>query len=78
MKKNVSTSAINAILAWVKNAYKRSMPVWGLPLIYIGVLLMVIFYLTGLTNHNLLTFLPVVVILFGLITFVKREKSRIV
>ena len=42
-------------------------PVVGIPLIYIGVVLMVVFYFTNLTNYNLLLFLPLLLITVGII-----------
>lgn len=41
-------------------------PVVGIPLIYIGVMLMVVFYFTNLTNYNLLLFLPLLLIAVGI------------
>ena len=42
-------------------------PAIGYPFIYLGVLLMVVFYFTNLTNYNLLLFLPLLLITVGII-----------
>ena len=48
----------------------------GLPLVYAGVLLMGIFYFTGLTHYNLLLLLPLLLILMGIVGFVHQEKGK--
>lgn len=54
--------------------WSRIRPVVGYPLIYIGVLLMVVFYFTGLTNYNLLLFLPLLFIIAGIIGKVMADR----
>jgi hypothetical protein len=48
----------------------------GLPFVYGGVLLLAIFYFTGLTNYNWLTLLPILCILAGIVGYVKGEKRK--
>lgn len=55
-----------------RNAFKYI----GLPFVYGGVLLLVIFYFTGLTNYNWLTLLPVLCILAGIVGYVRGEKRK--
>lgn len=55
-----------------RNAFKYI----GLPFVYGGVLLLVIFYFTGLTNYNWLTLLPVLCILAGIVGYVGGEKRK--
>jgi hypothetical protein len=45
-------------------------------LVYAGVLLLVVFYFVGLTNYNLLLFLPLVLIICGIVGHVAHEKHR--
>jgi hypothetical protein len=45
-----------------------------MPLIYIGVVLMVVFYFTNLTNYNLLLFLPLLLIALGIIGKVAADR----
>lgn len=48
----------------------------GLPLVYAGVIMLATFYLTGLTNNNHLTFLPLATMLAGAAGFVYNEKRK--
>ena len=51
----------------------------GLPFVYGGVLLLTVFYFTGLTDYNLLTLLPVLSILAGIVGYVRvceRRKAK--
>ncbi len=48
----------------------------GLPFVYGGVLLLAIFYFTGLTNYNWLTLLPLLCIFTGIVGYVKGEKRK--
>lgn len=49
-------------------------PVVGIPLIYTGVVLMVVFYFTNLTNYNLFLFLPLLLITVGIIGKVAADR----
>lgn len=53
---------------------RRVRPVVGIPLIYIGVVLMVVFYFTNLTNYNILLFLPLLLITIGIIGKVAADR----
>lgn len=46
----------------------------GLPLVYVGVLLMVVFYMVGLTDHNLMLLAPLALIVVGVVGHVYHEK----
>ena len=46
----------------------------GLPLVYVGVLLMVVFYVAGLTDHNFLLLAPLALIVVGVVGHVYHEK----
>ncbi len=63
--------ALRRFLSKVKGVVGRLWPhvrpVVGIPLIYMGVALMVVFYFTNLTNYNLLLFLPLLLITVGII-----------
>lgn len=48
----------------------------GLPLVYMGVALLAIFYIAGWTNNNLLLLLPLALMLVGTIGFVRNEKQK--
>lgn len=48
----------------------------GLPFVYGGVLLLAVFYFTGLTDYNWLTLLPVLCILAGIVGYVRGEKRK--
>lgn len=47
----------------------------GLPLVYLGVLLLAVFYIAGLTNHNVLLFVPMALIVLGVVGFVHGQRS---
>lgn len=48
----------------------------GLQVVYAGVILMVFFYLIGLTNHNLFLFLPLLMTIAGIIIHIVRAKHQ--
>ncbi len=48
----------------------------GLPFVYGGVLLLAVFYFTGLTDYNWLTLLPVLSIFAGIVGYVREEKQK--
>ena len=48
----------------------------GIGLVYSGVVLYVIFYLTGLTNYNILNILPLLLIVMGTVGFVHKKKTE--
>lgn len=48
----------------------------GIGLVYLGVLLFAVFYFTGLTNYNILLYLPLFLIILGTIGFVRRKKAE--
>lgn len=54
--------------------WPRMRPVVGIPLVYIGVVLMVVFYFTNLTNYNLLLFLPLLLIAVGIVGKVAADR----
>ena len=52
-------------------------PAWtGLPLVYLGVVLMVVFYVVGLTDHNIFLLLPLALIVVGVVGHVRHEKQE--
>lgn len=67
--------SFNKILASCRRALAAVMRHVGLPLVYVGVLLFAVFYFTGLTNYNILLFIPLLLIIVGVIGFVHREKT---
>ena len=62
--------------AMFKAFWSKSHRFFDVPLVYAGVLLLVGFYFLGLTNHNLLLFLPLVLIISGIVGHVAQEKHR--
>lgn len=48
----------------------------GLPLVYLGVILQVVFFASGLTSNHILLFLPVVLVLVGTVSFIYKEKNK--
>lgn len=70
--------ALRRFLSKVKGLIARLWPhvclVVGIPLIYIGVVLMMVFYFTNLTNYNILLFLPLLLIAVGIIGKVAADR----
>ncbi len=64
---SVTRRFVSKTKGFVGRLWPRMRPVVGIPLIYIGVVLMVVFYFTDLTNYNLLLFLPLLLITVGII-----------
>ena len=56
--------------------YATAMRHVGLPFVYGGVACLALFYMTGLTNYNVLNILPVLAILLGIVGYVKSEKRK--
>lgn len=75
-KKHLSIDKPKKAASWLWRLAKRGARHIGLPLVYAGVLLMGIFYFTGLTNYNLLLLLPLLLILMGIVGFVHQEKGK--
>lgn len=75
-KKNISTTKLKRAALRLWNLCKQGAKHVGLPFVYAGVALMGIFYFTGLTNYNLLILLPLLLILLGIVGFVKQEKRK--
>lgn len=67
--------SFNKIFASFRRVLSVVMRHAGLPLVYLGVLLFAVFYFTGLTNYNILLFIPLVLIIVGVIGFVYRERT---
>lgn len=67
--------SFNKIFASFRHALSVVMRHAGLPLVYLGVLLFAVFYFTGLTNYNILLFIPLMLIIVGVIGFVYRERT---
>lgn len=54
----------------------RAHTAWiGLPLVYVGVLLLVAFYVVGLTDHNFFLLFPLLLIVAGVAGHVRHEKG---
>jgi hypothetical protein len=75
-KKHLSIDKPKKAASWLWRLAKRGAARIGLPFVYAGVLLMGIFYFTGLTNYNLLLLLPLLLILMGIVGFVHQEKGK--
>jgi hypothetical protein len=64
------------VFTTIQRITKKTFEHIGLPFVYGGVLLLAIFYFTGLTNYNWLTLLSVLFILAGIVGYVKSEKRK--
>ena len=73
-KRDYSMNKPKRAASWLWRLIKRGTAHIGLPFVYAGVLLMGIFYFTGLTNYNLLLLLPLLLILLGIVGYVRQEK----
>ena len=64
--------------SWATTArfYAMVMRHVGLPFVYGGVICLALFYVTGLTNYNIFSMLPVVAIFLGIVGYVKGEKRK--
>ncbi len=62
---------ISPIIHWIKG----NLRFFGLPLVYISIVLLGLFYLFGLTNHNL-ALLPTLLIPVGIFVHVYQEKHE--
>lgn len=72
--KTVRHRLVSKAKGFIGRLWPRVRPVVGIPLIYIGVVLMVVFYFTNLTNYNLLLFLPLLLIGLGIIGKVAADR----
>ncbi|KXB48595.1 hypothetical protein HMPREF1870_00305 [Bacteroidales bacterium KA00344] len=63
------------VLQTIKSFFKSHQQLFGLPLVCSGVILLVVFYILGLSNHNLL-FLPTLLILLGVYGYVRLGKQQ--
>ncbi len=63
-------------LATMARLYDTAMRHVGLPFVYGGVICLALFYMTGLTNYNVLNILPVIAIILGIVGYVKGEKRK--
>lgn len=48
----------------------------SLPLVYLGVVLLAIFFVFGLTTNHFLLFLPLTLIIIGSVGYVCKEKKK--
>ncbi|EFA43669.1 hypothetical protein HMPREF0645_1907 [Hallella bergensis DSM 17361] len=55
--------------------FDKHLHFFGLPLVYLGIILLVLLYILGMTNHNLL-FLPTLLILVGIFCYIREEKHQ--
>lgn len=55
--------------------FQRNQRFFAIPLVYIAILLILAFYLLGLTNHNLLI-IPTLLIPVGIYGYVRQEKHN--
>ncbi len=62
--------------AAIARLYATAMRHVGLPFVYGGVICLALFYMTGLTNYNILNILPVIAIILGIVGYVKGEKRK--
>ena len=68
------TARLKNILATLKKGFAFCARHTGIYLVYLGVLLYAVFYFTGLTNYNILLYIPLLLIILGTIGFVKHKK----
>ena len=74
MKKHKIIDKVNGLIQKIKPLAARCAAHIGLPFVYIGVILLAVFYFTGLTDYNWLTIIPPILILAGIIGFVRQQK----
>lgn len=55
--------------------FKRNIRFFGLPLVYLGIGLLALLYILGMTNHNFLL-LPTLLIPIGIYCYIREEKQR--
>jgi hypothetical protein len=55
--------------------FKRNLRFFGLPLVYLGIGLLALLYILGMTNHNLLL-LPTLLIPVGIYCYIREEKQQ--
>lgn len=60
----------------IARLYATTMRHVGLPFVYGGVICLALFYMTGLTNYNILNILPIIAIILGIVGYVKGEKRK--
>lgn len=64
----------------MKKVWKAWLNVWkrleGLPMVYLGVFLLLLAYVLGLTDHNVCLFLPLAFIVVGIVSYVIRERRN--
>ena len=63
------------ILQLAKHFLSNHRQLFGLPLVYLSLLLIVGLYLSELTNHNLL-FIPTLFIAVGIFGYIRNEKDK--
>ncbi len=68
--------ATKAVWGTASRLYAVAMRHIGLPFVYGGVAALALFYLTGLSNYNILNFLAVMSIFLGTVGYVKGEKRK--
>lgn len=71
-----SFSFLVKVFSFFQRIVRKTTKHIGLPFVYGGVLLLAVFYFTGLTDYNWLTLLPVLSILVGIVGYVKGEKRK--
>jgi uncharacterized membrane protein HdeD (DUF308 family) len=66
MKKRMTFSSLRLCMG-VKRFWQKHANLFGLPLVYLGVLAMAVVYATGLSNHNWLMLLALFLIVAGIV-----------
>lgn len=56
--------------------YGKVMPWLGLPLVYLGVAVLGVGYVLGLTRHNALLMGGLLLIVLGIVGYVRQEKRK--
>lgn len=73
--KNIA-KALSKVTAAVRRVVAFCVRHAGLNLVYLGVMLYAVFYLTGLTNYNILLYIPLLLIIIGTMGFVRHKKTE--
>lgn len=61
------------LLGSILHFLKRNIRFFGLPLVYLSIILLAAFYFFGLTNHNALLF-PIILIPVGIWNYIYQER----
>lgn len=75
-----SINVMTSICRWIRigvvtDFFRRHADWWGMPMVYAGILLMLIVYLTPLRNHNALI-VPLLLMVLGVVGHVRGIKAH--